>query len=96
MSTEEDESPPELKYRVMLVESTPPPENMMGLWYRYVIGEGISRIDGIKPGSLQAVTEHAEAFAEKLNLRLGPKSYLNSSTRTRVHIQLLGSKKKQA
>jgi len=95
MASEEEESASELKYSVMLVESIPPPENMTGIWYRYVIGEGNSRIDGIKCGSLQAVTEHAETFAENLNLRLGSKSYLNNTARTRNYNLLPRSKKKQ-
>jgi hypothetical protein len=58
------------KYYVVSVEKTDPPPGMPGDdWYRYVIGQGRSRIEGLKPGSLQAVTEHAELFAEGLNAR---------------------------
>lgn len=57
------------KYRVMAVTKTSPPEGMTGLWHRYVIGEGNSRIDGKRTGTLQAVTQHAESVAETLNSR---------------------------
>ncbi|HEY9053057.1 MAG TPA: hypothetical protein VIQ03_16010 [Gammaproteobacteria bacterium] len=60
-----------LKYNVITVEKTTPPEGMPGEnWYRYVIGQGTSRIEGIRHGSLKDVTQHAEAFAEDLNLRM--------------------------
>lgn len=60
------------KYRVLTVEKSDPPEGMQGdNWCRYVIQHGNSTIDGIKPGSVTAVTEHAETFAEALNSRRG-------------------------
>ena len=60
----------ELKYHVVTVEKITPPEGMPGdNWHRYVIGQGRARIEGKKPGSLRAVTEHAETVAEDLNLR---------------------------
>ena len=60
----------ENEYCVEMVEKTMPPEGAPDVkWHRYVIGKGISRIEGKKPGSLQAVTQHAEAIAENLNLR---------------------------
>lgn len=57
------------RYRVMTVTKTSPPEGMTGMWHHYVIGEGNSRIDGKRPGTLQAVTQHAETVAESLNSR---------------------------
>ncbi|MDH5408831.1 MAG: hypothetical protein OEZ33_00390 [Gammaproteobacteria bacterium] len=61
-----------LKYQVVSVEKGTPPEGVAdGDWYNYVIGHGTSKIEGSKPGSLQAVTEHAEAVAEDLNSRTG-------------------------
>jgi len=55
---------------VEMVEKTMPPEGAPEVnWCRYVIGKGSSRIEGKKPGSLQAVTQHAEAVAENLNSR---------------------------
>jgi len=61
-----------LKYHVVTVEKTTPPEGMPGdNWHLYVIGHGSSRIEGKKPGSLKAVTEHAEAVTEDLNSRTG-------------------------
>ncbi len=60
-----------IKYRVVSVEKTTPPKGMPGdNWHRYVIGQGNSRIEGNKPGSLKAVTEHAETVTEDLNSRM--------------------------
>lgn len=60
-----------LKFHVVTVEKTTPPEGMPGdNWHRYVIGQGTSQIEGKKPGTLQTVTQHAETVAEDLNLRM--------------------------
>ncbi len=60
-----------LKYRVLSVEKTEPPEGMSGdNWHRYVIEHGSSTIEGIRSGTLKDVTQHAETFAEDLNLRM--------------------------
>lgn len=72
--TNNDETPKtvtvKVKYHVVSVEKTSPPEGVPGdNWHRYVIGQGTSKIEGKKPGSLQAVTEHAETVAEDLNSR---------------------------
>lgn len=64
-----------VKYRVISVEKTSTPEGMTGNWHHYVIGEGNSKIDGKRPGTLQAVTQHAETVAENLNSRVGRGSY---------------------
>lgn len=70
MSVEPENLESERKYRVISVEKTNPPAGMPdGVWHRYVIGQGRSRIEGLKPGSLQDVTEHAEMLAENLNAR---------------------------
>ena len=71
---ETDIKPPEnkmkSKYSVITVEKTATPDGLTGdNWYRYVIGEGGSKIEGKKPGSLKAVTEHAHTAAEELNAR---------------------------
>jgi len=59
-----------VKYQVISVDKIVAPEGMPGSdWYRYVIGYGKSKIDGKKPGTLNNVTQHAEAIAEDLNLR---------------------------
>ncbi len=61
-----------LKYHVVTVEKITPPEGMPGdNWHRYVIGQGNSRIEGKKPGTLKAVTQHAETVVEDLNSRKG-------------------------
>jgi len=67
---ENEVKPKEDKYRVESVEKTDPPEGLpAGNWHRYIIGQGGSKIEGLKPGSLKAVTEHAESVATDLNLR---------------------------
>lgn len=38
-------------------------------WYRYIIGRGKSVINGMRAGTLQSVTEHAENIVEDLNSR---------------------------
>ncbi len=59
-----------IKYSVVSVEKTDAPQGMpAGTWYRYIIGQGSSRIEGLKPGTLKSVTQHAETVAEDLNLR---------------------------
>jgi len=75
MKSEEEEYVIIPRYRVMTVEKTSPPKGMTGSWHHYVIGEGNSRIDGKRPGTLQAVTQHAETVAENLNSRVGKGSY---------------------
>lgn len=65
-------TPGKPKYRVEKVEKTTAPEGMSGdNWHRYVVGQGTSKVEGKKPGTLKAVTQHAEAFAEILNSRAG-------------------------
>lgn len=60
------------KFHVVSVEKTTAPEGLPGdNWHRYVIGQGSSRIEGIKPGTLKAVTQHAEEVVEDLNSRKG-------------------------
>ena len=66
------------EYVVTDVVRTDPPQGVSGgTWYRYTIGHGSSPISGIRPGSLQSVTRHAEEFAENLNQRglLGYSAY---------------------
>lgn len=66
----QDENILKRKYEVVTVEKTAAPEGLPGNnWHRYVIGQGSSKIEGKKPGTLQDVTEHAELVAEDLNSR---------------------------
>jgi len=59
-------------YRVVQVEKTKAPDGMEGdNWHLYVIGRGNSKIEGKKPGTLNQVTQHANAVAEDLNSRAG-------------------------
>ena len=72
VETTEEASKPKAadKYRVESVEKTDPPAGMpAGNWHRYVIGQGGSKIEGLKPGTLKAVTQHAESVASDLNSR---------------------------
>jgi hypothetical protein len=70
MITEPDENTRKNRFRVVSVEKTTPPAGMPdGNWHRYIIGQGSSKIEGKKPGSLKSVTEHAETVAEDLNMR---------------------------
>ena len=70
MSFELENNTFEGTYRVESVEKTDPPQGIpAGDWHRYIIGRGNSKIEGLKPGSFQAVTEHAESVAEDLNER---------------------------
>lgn len=60
------------KYSVVTVEKIATPEGLPGdNWHRYVIGQGTSIIEGKKPGTLKAVTQHAKTTAEELNSRTG-------------------------
>ena len=68
----QEEGKNKIKFRVITVEKTAAPEGMPGdNWHLYVIGQDSSRIEGKKPGSLKAVTLHAETVAEDLNARTG-------------------------
>jgi len=70
----------EHKYRLISVEKIDPPEGMpSGSWYRYVIGQGTSRIEGKRLGTLKAVTRHAEEYAENLDTRstIGYSAYVS-------------------
>jgi hypothetical protein len=65
------------KFPITSIEITDPPEGVEGEWYEYVIGKGSSSIKGRRAGTLQAVTEYVEEYAENLNQRstLGYSSY---------------------
>lgn len=61
-----------LKYTVISVEKVDTPEGMPeGTWHHYVIGRGSSQIEGLKPGTLKAVTQHAKSMVNDLNERSG-------------------------
>jgi len=60
----------EFKYRVVSIEKTETPTGMPGdNWYKYIIGQGTSKIEGFKAGTLKEVTEHVDTFTEDLNGR---------------------------
>jgi hypothetical protein len=57
-------------YLVMSVEESEPPQGVTsGIWYRYVIGRGNSKIEGMKSGTLATVRQHAQTVADDLNAR---------------------------
>ena len=67
-----DTKPDKPVYKVVIVKKITTPEGMPGNnWHRYVIGRGDSDIEGMKTGTLNSVTQHAESVAEDLNLRSG-------------------------
>ncbi len=74
MEMESEDSIIDEKYQVVSVEKCDPPQGMeAGSWYRYVIGQGRSKIEGVKLGTLQAVTEHAHTMVDDLNTRAARK-----------------------
>ena len=81
MTTEEKDSKTGVQYRVMSVEKTVTPKGLPeGDWYRYVIGQGRSKIKGLRPGTLKTVTDHAKSVADDLNTR-GARGFSYSVTR---------------
>jgi hypothetical protein len=71
------------KFPITSIERTEPPEGVTeGDWYEYVIGHGSSVITGKRAGSLKAVTEYVEEYAENLNQRatLGYSAYAARKT----------------
>jgi hypothetical protein len=70
MSTNLGEKAMDNMFRVISVEPADTPDGMPEAnWHRYVIERGKQRIEGIKPGSLREVTEHANNEVESLNDR---------------------------
>ena len=69
------------EYVVTLVEHIDAPSGMKGIWYRYVIQRGESKIEGLQSGELYDVTDYAEKYAESLNERLLKKVYAYGSQR---------------
>jgi len=62
-------------YEVIDVTKITTPDGMEGNnWHSYTIKRGITQINGQKPGSLRAVTEHAKQVAADLNARRGGKA----------------------
>lgn len=66
------------KFRLISIEKIDPPtDNSNEEWYHYVIGQGTSKIDGKRSGTLNSVTQHAEEYIDNLNQRswLGYSAY---------------------
>ncbi|MDH5784427.1 MAG: hypothetical protein OEZ16_02325 [Chromatiales bacterium] len=72
-------------YQVVAVEKIDTPDGMDGNnWYRYLIQRKGSAIDGMKSGTLNSVTLHAESVASDLNDRIGGRSVSAYATRRRT------------
>ncbi len=72
-------------YQVATVEKIGTPDGMSGgSWYRYVIQRNGSSIEGMKPGTLNDVTTHAESVASDLNERMGGRASSAYATRKRT------------
>jgi hypothetical protein len=70
MSIDPEEPAQDTRYQVISVEQADAPDGMAGTnWHRYVIGRGTSRIEGLRTGTRQSVTDHAEDYVEVLNDR---------------------------
>jgi hypothetical protein len=58
------------KYLVISIDKIETPNGMTGnKWYRYIVGQGGGKIEGLKEGTLAEVTLHAETFSQDLNTR---------------------------
>jgi hypothetical protein len=83
MTTELKDDNTGSRYRVMSVKKTTTPAGLPdGDWYRYVIGQGRGKIEGLRAGTLQTVTEHANSVADDLNER-GSRGFSYSVTQKR-------------
>lgn len=72
MAVAEEKPTKRPSYRVVSVKKTRAPEGMGGdNWHCYIIARGSSVVTGQKPGTLKAVTQHAEQVAADLNARSG-------------------------
>jgi hypothetical protein len=81
MATQHKATDPNPRYHVISVEKTAAPEGMPGKnWHRYVIGQGTSRIEGLRTGTLKSVTAHAENWVQELNER-GVRGYSSFAPR---------------
>ncbi len=56
-------------YRIISVERTDSPEADENPWFRYVIANDVTVIEGIRSGTREEVFDHASQCAERLNTR---------------------------
>lgn len=81
METPRKQTKHDLRYQVISVEKAEAPEGLPGKnWHRYVIGQGSSRIEGLRTGTLKSVTEHAHTCVQELNER-GVRGYSSFAPR---------------
>lgn len=58
-------------YDLISVEKIETPDGLQGNdWYRYIIEKHNSKIEGLRSGTLNEVTRHAEQYTEDLNIRV--------------------------
>ena len=72
-----------LKYVLISVDKVNPTPTWLpeGNWYLYIIGQGDSKLEGYKIGSIEAVAEYAETVVENLNERMRTGKYAYTATR---------------
>ena len=84
MKSSTTESQPAKGYQVVSVERVEPTEEMPGIWCKYVVKHGESKIEGLYAGGVDEVTEHAQHFVETLNERFVKKIYAYGSQRKKT------------
>lgn len=59
-----------LKYTVVSISKITSPYSILDEpWYQYIIGRSNNCVKGMRQGTLEEVTEHAECIADDLNSR---------------------------
>ena len=59
-----------LDFTVISISKIPPPHEFNDEpWYKYIIGRGDECFKGMRQGTLQEVTEHADNLVDDLNAR---------------------------
>jgi hypothetical protein len=71
MDEKQESSPVKPVYTLISVEKAEPLPDWLpaGNWFRYTIRQGDSDLKGYRAGTLNAVTQYAEAVADDLNNR---------------------------
>ena len=88
MNTEQGKILNRYIYTLVSVEKAEPYPTWLpeGNWHRYVIGQGNSKLEGYKIGSIEDITEYAETVAEELNERSmkGKSPYAANPKKTQI------------
>jgi len=71
------------KYVLVSVDRADPLPTWLpdGDWFRYIIWQGNSKLEGYKIGSIEEVTEYAETVTEDLNERMRTGKYTYTATK---------------